>query len=145
MDGQNQRADRPDDRPEGAVSDLGIDSDGEASQAGADTEQFNPESRRFSTVEGDEEADGETYESVVTSIRRTVLVRTSAEESELDPTDRCDGMQSRLGLRPERVSRVDGCAISDVAAHRARSSDRSADRDEPDPCVAQASGYLARD
>ena len=59
----------------------------------------------------------------------------------------CAEMQSRIGRRPKDEPRsYTGCSLSEIAASRVpRSSEpkRSGDRAGTDPCVTQASGYLA--
>ena len=59
----------------------------------------------------------------------------------------CAEMQSRIGRRPKDEPRsYTGCSLSEIAASRvprASEPDESGDRAETDPCVAQASGYLA--
>lgn len=144
MNGQKQRADRPDDRPAGAISDVG--------RADADPEQLSAGALRSEEVGGDDESEegDEATESAVSSIVTKVSVRTSDDDDDdrdrdREPMEQFNGMQSRLGLRPKSVSRVEGSAVSDVVAHRVQSCDRAAGPNEPTPWVEQASGYLARD
>lgn len=149
MDGQNQRAERADDRPEEALSDVGLDGDADDGPSGSDPEQRSASAYRSKAVGGDEadgDADDEGTDSVASASETAALVRDTADEHTVESTERFDGMQSHLGRRPESVSCVEGCAVSDIAAFQARKDAETDDQaDEPDPCVAQASGYLARE
>ncbi|MFC7143075.1 hypothetical protein ACFQMA_25075 [Halosimplex aquaticum] len=144
MDGQGRHADRTDDRPDQALSDVGIDGEEDASRSSADIERLS--AAAYSSSDADErDSDSGTTEPVAASVPTTVFLCESDSEHTVEPPERYDGMQSHLGLCPESESAVEGFAVSDIAAHRARAADRTTDRDESDPCVAQASGYLAQD
>lgn len=145
MDGQNQRAERSNDRPEEALSDVGLDGDAD-DNSGPGLEQRSASAYRSKAIDGDKadgDADDEETGPVSSTSETRVLVRDTTDERTVESTRRFDGMQSHLGRRPESVSSVEGCAVSDIVAFRAR-TDAEAD-DEPDPSVAQASGYLAHE
>jgi hypothetical protein len=69
------------------------------------------------------------------------------DDSTVRSKSQCAEMQSRIGRRPKDEPRsYTGCSLSEIAASRvprASEPDESGDRAETDPCVAQASGYLA--
>jgi hypothetical protein len=69
------------------------------------------------------------------------------DDSTVRSKSQCAEMQSRIGRRPkDEHGSYTGCSLSEIAASRVpRSSepDESGDRAGTDPCVAQASGYLA--
>lgn len=144
MDGQNQRTERPDDRPEQALSDVGISGEEDDGRSRADLEQLSAEAYRSQVIDNEDEPDGddEVTDSTLASGTTTVLVRQHPDDHTVESTERYNEMQSHLGRRPEGVQRVTGCAVSDIAAFRAKTDSQD---DERNSTVAQASAYLARD
>ncbi|WP_459190747.1 hypothetical protein [Halosimplex sp. J119] len=144
MDGQNQRTERPDERPEQALSDVGINGEEDSGRSRDDLEQLSAEAYRSQQLGDEDESDGDDEEtdSTLASGTTTVLFHQRSERHTVESTRRYNGMQSHLGRCPERISCVKGCAVSDIAAFRAQSEPRD---DEPHPTAAQASAYLARD
>jgi len=114
---------------EEATSDVGNENQNGRASGRSDDRQL-----RQTSVQGD-------------SVTPKTDAQNQTDGSAVHSRNQCAEMQSRIGRQPnDEPGSYTGCSLSEIAASRVpgpSEPDDSGDRAETDPCVTQASGYLA--